>query len=117
MTRAVTERDFRMPEFVDAKVEDYEFREDGKVVRKDRWETGIRKIASILKLGRGDWEISEVVQAVEALELAANPKAVCPDQACLWRGRRSELISHESGLLCPSCSELVEKLKPAGAPA
>ena len=115
--RAVTERAFRMREFADAKVEDYEFREDGKVVRKDRWETGILKIASILKLVRGDWEISEVVQAVEELSLVVNPKAICPDQACLWKGRRSELISHESGLLCPNCSELVEKFKSGGAPA
>ena len=41
MTRMVTEEDFRMPEFRGAKVEDYEFRKDGKIVRKDRWERGI----------------------------------------------------------------------------
>jgi hypothetical protein len=45
-TRPVTERDFRMPEFLDAKPEDYERRADGRVVRKDRWETTVRAIAS-----------------------------------------------------------------------
>ena len=38
MTREVTEADFRMPEFKDAEPKDYEFRADGKIVRKDRWE-------------------------------------------------------------------------------
>lgn len=116
MTRAVTERDFRMPEFVHAKVEDYEFRDDGKVVRKDRWEMGIRRIASILRLGR-EWEISDVVKAVDALELAANPEHVCINPKCALEGRRSDFIFHETGLVCPQCSELVEELKPAGAPA
>lgn len=67
MTREVTERDLRMPEFRDAKLGDLEFREDGKVVRKDRWETGIRKIHSILGDSRREFEIEDVVMAVEAL--------------------------------------------------
>lgn len=46
--RQVTERDFRMPEFRDAKVEDYEFRADGKLVRKDRWECAINSIRNIV---------------------------------------------------------------------
>lgn len=109
MTREVTEQDFRRPEFFHAKVEDYEFRHDGKVVRKDRWEMGIRKIASILRIP-GEWEISEVVQAVDALELAANPEYVCVNPKCGQEGRRSDFLSHESGLVCPTCSELVEPL-------
>lgn len=63
----VTERDIRMPEFKDAKLEDLEFRDDGKVVRKDRWETGIRSIRSILGDYRREFEISDVVNAVRAL--------------------------------------------------
>lgn len=43
MRRQVAELDFRLPEFRDAKVEDYEFREDGKLVRKDRWESAVHK--------------------------------------------------------------------------
>ena len=65
--RPVTERDFRMPEFRDANPEDYEFRDDGKVVRKDRWETGIREILSIVGILDRDFEISEVVDAVRQL--------------------------------------------------
>lgn len=65
--REVTERDFRAPEFRDAKVEDYEFRGDGKVVRKDRWETGIRRIAGLLGMSREEWEVPEIVERVDAL--------------------------------------------------
>lgn len=65
--REVTERDFRMPEFRDANPEDYEFRDDGKVVRKDRWETGMRHIVSILGKSRAQFEIPDVVEAVRKL--------------------------------------------------
>lgn len=65
--RVVTERDFRLPEFRDANVEDYEFRDDGKVVRKDRWERGLRDVASKLGWARRPYEIEEVVAAVGQL--------------------------------------------------
>lgn len=65
--RTVTERDLRMPEFRDAKPEELEFRDDGKLVRKDRWETGIRNIASILGWTRKEYEIDEVVNEVRRL--------------------------------------------------
>ena len=65
--REVTERDFRMPEFRDADPKDYEFREDGKVVRKDRWEMGIRRIRSALGDQRREFEIEDIVSAVKAL--------------------------------------------------
>lgn len=65
--RPVTELDFRMPKFRDAKPEDYEFREDGTLVRKDRWETGIRKIRSILGDSRREFEIDDIIRAVEVL--------------------------------------------------
>lgn len=75
--RIVTEQDFRMPEFRDAKVEDYEIRGDGKVVRKDRWETGLRSIAYIVDLPmHGDVEIADVVEKVEKLmSIAAMPES------------------------------------------
>lgn len=66
MSRQVTELDFRRPEFRDAKPEDYEFRDDGVLVRKDRWETGIHQIKSAVGI-RGGFEVSEVVEAVERL--------------------------------------------------
>lgn len=79
MNRAVTEMDFRRPEFLHAKVEDYELRDDGKVVRKDRWEMAIRKIASKLKF-KHDWEIAEVLVKVESLvDLESHRTA--PDQS------------------------------------
>lgn len=68
--REVTERDIRMPEFRDAKLEDLEFRADGKIVRKDRWETGIHNIKSALGDSRREFEIDDVVQAVRALVAA-----------------------------------------------
>jgi hypothetical protein len=77
--REVTERDFRMPEFRDADPKDYEFREDGKIVRKDRWETGIRRIRSALGDHRREFEIDDVIQAVKALIAAVPPRS---DEEC-----------------------------------
>jgi len=65
--REVTENDFRIPEYKDAKPQDYEFRLDGRLVRKDRWEAGIRRIASIVNRPR-DFEIDDIVQSVRKLE-------------------------------------------------
>ncbi|EHK72347.1 hypothetical protein PPL19_05390 [Pseudomonas psychrotolerans L19] len=68
MSREVTERDFRLPEFRDADPKDYEIRDDGKVVRKDRWETGIRSIAYHLRMSsRGGFEIDDVVAKVQQI--------------------------------------------------
>lgn len=68
--RPVTELDFRQPEYRDAKVEDYEFRSDGQLVRKDRWKVGIQTICSLVGLSVRDFEIPDVVAAVEALAAA-----------------------------------------------
>lgn len=67
MTKRVTEQDFRCPEFRDANPEDYEFRPDGKIVRKDRWERGIRSIVGLLGMSRSEFEIDDVVLRVQAL--------------------------------------------------
>lgn len=73
MNRVVTERDFRMPEFRDADPNDYEIRDDGKIVRKDRWETGVRRIASRVSRSRLDpssrfeWEVVDVINEVNRL--------------------------------------------------
>lgn len=71
--RTVTERDFRLPEFADADPKDYEFRADGKLVRKDRWEKGIVRICSIVGLNVRNFEIEDVIQQVEAFVAAAPP--------------------------------------------
>lgn len=70
--RTVTEEDFRQPQYRGAKPEDYEFRSDGRIARKDRWEQGIRQIASALGYdARSGFEIEHVVYSVETLIEAA----------------------------------------------
>jgi len=73
--RPVTERDLRAPEFRDCEPRDLEWRDDGKLARKDRWERGLRSIAYMLqnddKLSRGEFEIADVIAAVRTL---VNPK-------------------------------------------
>ena len=63
----VTELDFRMPEFRDAKVEDYERRGDGKIVRKDRWMRAVESIRFLVGVDGREYEVPEVVAAVERL--------------------------------------------------
>ena len=68
MKRQVTENDFRQFQFRDAKPEDYEFRDDGALVRKDRWETGMRAIASAMGYdAREGFEVDLLVFSVEQL--------------------------------------------------
>lgn len=85
MHREVTERDFRAPEFRDADPKDYEFRADGKIVRKDRWETGIHDIRAALGDRRREFEIQDIVMAVRALvsivEPQPDPDADSPQEA------------------------------------
>lgn len=74
--RDVTEEDFRMPKFRGKDPKDYEFREDGEVVRKDRWETAIYRIRSILGDRRREFEIEDVINAVDALvEIISKPES------------------------------------------
>lgn len=67
MSRPVTEEDFRKPEFRGAKPEDYELREDGAVVRKDRWQTAIHQIRGIVGPKGREFEIKDVIDAVEKI--------------------------------------------------
>lgn len=67
MSREVTERDLRAPQFREGGPEEYEFRSDGKIVRKDRFKRGMQDIAAILFGGSYDYEIPEVVAAVHKL--------------------------------------------------
>lgn len=66
--REVTEFDLRAEEFKHPQVkpEDFEFRGDGKIVRKDRWEVGIRTIAGLFGCSR-EFEIDDLVEKVERL--------------------------------------------------
>lgn len=67
MTRNVLEIDLRKPEFRDANIDDLEFRSDGKIVRKDRWEMGIRSIAFSLIGTKVGFEIDDIVEKVRDL--------------------------------------------------
>jgi len=62
MLRSVTENDFRKDEFKNKNPEDYEFRDDGAILRKDRWKMGMITIASIVK--SGDFEIEDIIEIV-----------------------------------------------------
>lgn len=55
--------------------EDYERREDGKVVRKDRWECAVRNIVTHLHGPRHKFEIDDIVETVRALAERATPPA------------------------------------------
>ncbi len=67
MGRTVTEQDFRMPEFRDAKPEDYEFRGDGKLVRKDRWEMAVQSVRFLVGIDGREFEIEDVLERVRAM--------------------------------------------------
>lgn len=84
--KIVTEDDVRMPEFRGVDLSMLEFRADGKIVRKDRWERAIRDLAQIVLGADGwdEWEISQVIEAVRKLkdgqrELKPLPEADCSE--------------------------------------
>lgn len=71
-TRPAELKDFIIPEFRGKKISDYEVRADGKVVRKDRWETAIHRIRNMLVEAKllpdsAEFEIIDVINAVEKL--------------------------------------------------
>lgn len=85
MGRDVTEQDVRLPEFRDAKLADLEFRDDGKIVRKDRWERGIRTIASDLGLNARSLEIDDVINTARTLANdAEGVRGAAADE--IWKG-------------------------------
>lgn len=63
----VCELDLRDPKFPrNTSPDEYEFRDDGEIVRKDRWENGIRKIAAHLGI-QNNFEIDDVAFRVYKL--------------------------------------------------
>lgn len=70
MSRKVTLQDFIKDEFKGKDPEDYEFRADGKMVRKDRWETAVHHIHGMLQeynimSNNSDFEIPDVVERLQ----------------------------------------------------
>jgi hypothetical protein len=80
--KAVTEQDLRAPEFKEGTPEDYEFRADGKIVRKDRWEKGIRDIVGALGMVRDEFEIEDVVTKVRVMVQNTGPEQQEAVKAC-----------------------------------
>lgn len=76
MSREVMERDLRAAAYRDGNPEDYEFRSDGAIVRKDRFQTGMRDIAAIVFGCGHDYEIAHVIKAVHALQGVQLEKAL-----------------------------------------
>lgn len=56
---------------------DYEFRHDGSLVRKDRWEHAFRRIAKILDMNQVDISIDDVVSEVGSMVKARNNSEFC----------------------------------------
>lgn len=71
-SKKVSLEDFIRPEFRGKNPDDYEFRADGQIVRKDRWENAVHDIRSKL-IDAGllpdskQFEIKDVVDAVHLL--------------------------------------------------
>ncbi|WP_436660286.1 hypothetical protein [Acinetobacter sp. P1(2025)] len=70
--REVTEFDLRSPEFKDIKLtpDMFEFDGDGNIVRKDRFEKGMRKVLGILieegvMSSSQSWTVDEVVSKLK----------------------------------------------------
>lgn len=77
--RIVTEVDFRLPQYRDAKPEDYEFRSDGQLVRKDRWEVTLRNIAALMGAdSREGFECNLLEYSIESLIERARKAGVEP---------------------------------------
>lgn len=65
--RAVTDDDFRPPEYRGLRPEDYEFDVRGNLVSKDRWRSGLLKIAHTLGFEGHNFDIEDVVARVQEL--------------------------------------------------
>lgn len=65
--RAVTEDDFRQPQYRGEKPEDYEFNANNIPVRKDRWYTAIQEIRCMVGVNGRAYEISDVIDAIKEL--------------------------------------------------
>jgi len=65
------DRYIELPDGVMGLASDYERRDDGKLVRRDRWKTGFGNIVTILKGSRSEYEIADIVEMVRALAVTA----------------------------------------------
>jgi hypothetical protein len=67
--KQVTENDFRLPEFRNANIADYEFDSTGKLVRKDRWKRAVETIRYYVGITDRTYEIYDVITAARKLSI------------------------------------------------
>lgn len=132
--REVTEADFRLAEYRDAKVEDYEFDSTGELVRKDRWETTVRRIAIILQdagvdgIGPRYFDLGVLLERIEekfAPQQQAQAAPITPTQSLdglvdylkLMRAWHADSIAVNSTEVQGHIANLDGWIKTLGAPA
>lgn len=71
MPRPVTERDLRAPEFADCEPEDMELLDDGRIVRRDRWQSGLKNMLDLLGVTDEDAGMNEAIDRIRDLQEAA----------------------------------------------
>jgi len=113
--RAATIEDFVMPKFRGKDPKDYEIRHDGECVRKDRWEMCVQRIRELCGIkGNSDWEIKDVISAVEDMSNSEYPHC----DFCEHEFEKEDIndLFHFSGVFrgknnghIHSCGECVEK--------
>lgn len=106
MRNEVTELDLRRPEFQDPKLkpEHFEFDADGQVVRKDRFETGMRRVHGLLieqglASARDKWtvdsivfKIKEAMSETQRLKLLIKIIHHAPDEAEYFHFQNMEFV-------------------------
>lgn len=75
--------------------DEFETRADGKRVRKDRWQWGIRRIVALLWGNRHEFEVDEVVEAVR--KLLPTPFANGEDEALVERAHGIGITTPKGG--------------------
>lgn len=108
------ERLILLPNGMTGRAGDYETRDDGVLVRRDRWKVGFGNIVTVLMGSRTSFEIDEVVEKVRALAVAARADyesggngtfgsaplwGPCPNSAC----REGQVREKGEWVDCPVC--------------
>lgn len=83
--REATELDFRRPELRDALLEDYEVDDDGKVVRKDRFQTAIERLRDFDKKASLDELVTKIYATLAVV------KYLGLDSLYTWVEHKSDL--------------------------
>lgn len=105
-TRQAVLEDFFQPKFKGENTDDYEVRQDGGVVRKDRWEKAIYSIVHALGMNGRDFECAEVVDGVRgALRMITDRNLVCDECGAESKhgANVNEAIVGDCYFICDTC--------------